>query len=182
MINGSTGEWVRPELRGGMGAEGVAALKQFVRDGGTLITLGNAALLPVEEFPLPLKSALRDLKPGQFSCPGSILKIFVDTTLPEGYGMTESAGAVFYNNLAFETVAALGGATVRAIARYPGSNLLESGWIGGEEFLRDRIAAAEVTFGAGRVVLLGFAAQNRAQPHGTFPMLFNSIHFSGMGH
>ena len=180
MLNGMTGEWIHPDLRGGMGREGAAALKQFVRDGGTLITLGNAAALPIEEFPLPLKSALRDLKPGQFSCPGSILKIFVDTSMPEGFGMKEEASAVFYNNLAFEMVPALGNAAVRAIARYPGSGILQSGWIGGEEFLRDRIAAAEVTFGSGRVVLLGFAAQNRAQPHGTFKLLFNSIHLAGM--
>jgi hypothetical protein len=39
---------------------------------------------------------------------------------------------------------------------------------GGEEYLQVRIAAAEVTMGKGRVVLLGFSPQNRAQPHGTF--------------
>lgn len=179
MLNGASGEWIRPEHRGGMGAEGVAALKEFVRLGGTLITLGNSSLLPVEEFPLPLKSALRDLKPGQFSCPGSILRVFVDAAMPEAYGMPDEASAVFYNNVAFEAVPSIGGASVRTIARYPGGALLQSGWIGGEEFLRDRIAAAEVSYGRGRVVLLGFAVQNRAQPHGTFKLLFNSIHLAG---
>ncbi len=57
--------------------------------------------------------------------------------------------------------------------------MLKSGWIGGEEFIRDRIAAAEVTLGRGRVVLFGFNVQNRAQPHGTFKLLFNSIHYAG---
>jgi hypothetical protein len=181
LLNGTRNEWVRPEHRGGIGAEGVAALKSFVRGGGTLIALGNSSLLPVEEFPLPLKSSLRDLKPGQFSCPGSILRVFVDTAAPEGYGMKPEASAVFYNNVAFDPAPALGDAAVRVIARYPGTNLLQSGWIGGEEFLRDRIAAAEVTVGQGRVILLGFAVQNRAQPHGTFKLLFNSIHLAGAG-
>lgn len=180
LLNGASGEWIRPEQRGGLGSEGVAALKEFVRSGGTLITLGSASLLPVEEFPLPLKNAFKDLKPGQFSCPGSILKIFVDPTTPAGYGMPEEASAVFYNNVAFDPAPALGDSAVRVIARYPGGNILQSGWIGGEEFLRDRIAAAEVSFGTGRVVLLGFAAQNRAQPHGTFKLLFNSIHLAGV--
>jgi len=94
--------------------------------------------------------------------------------------MKEEASAVFYN-AAFEPAPAIGDAVVRTIARYPGTNLLESGWIGGEEFLRDRIAAAEVSMGRGRVILLGFAVQNRAQPHGTFKLLFNSIHLAGMG-
>ena len=80
----------------------------------------------------------------------------------------------------FEPAPAVGDSTVRVIARYPGGNLLQSGWIGGEEFLRDRIAAAEATFGEGRVVALGFAVQNRAQPHGTFKLLFNSIHMAGV--
>jgi hypothetical protein len=178
IIKGLDGEWIRPEHRGGIGTEGVGALKEFVRAGGTLIALANASLLPVEEFPLPLRNALKDAKPGQFSCPGSILKIFVDPKAPEAFGMTEQASAVFYNNVAFEPTAPLGDAVVKALAVYPASGLLESGWIMGEEFLRDRIAAAEVSYGKGRVVLLGFAVQNRAQPHGTFKLLFNSIHYA----
>jgi hypothetical protein len=179
LLNGASGEWVRPELRGGLTADGVAALRDFVRAGGVLIALGGATLLPIEEFPLPLKNAFKDLKPGQFSCPGSILKIFVDPTTPVGYGMPEQASAVFYNSLAFDPAPALGESAVRVIARYPGADLLQSGWIGGEEFLRDRIAAADVSFGAGRVVLFGFPVQNRAQPHGTFKLFFNSIHMAG---
>jgi len=57
---------------------------------------------------------------------------------------------------------------------------LESGWIGGETYLQDRIAAAEVSYGQGRVIVLGFSPQNRAQPHGTFKLLFNSIHYAGV--
>jgi hypothetical protein len=64
------------------------------------------------------------------------------------------------------------------VARYPASDVLESGWIGGEQYLQDRIAAADVTFGKGRVVVLGFSPQNRAQSHGTFKLLFNAIHAS----
>lgn len=179
LLNGVNDEWIRPESRGGIGNEGVAALREFVRKGGTLITLGSASLLPVEEFPLPLKNALKGLRPEQFSCPGSILKVFVDNRSPLGYGMREEASAVFYNDVAFEPAPALGNSVVHVIARYPGSGLLESGWIGGEQYLTDRIAAAEVSYGAGRVVALGFSVQNRAQPHGTFKLLFNAIHLAG---
>ncbi|HYO80462.1 MAG TPA: hypothetical protein VES20_03605, partial [Bryobacteraceae bacterium] len=63
-------------------------------------------------------------------------------------------------------------------ARYPASGMLQSGWIGGESYLQDRIAAAEVTYGKGRVIVLGFSPQNRAQPHGTFKLLFNAIHLA----
>ena len=180
LLRGHTGAWVKPEHRGGVGPEGVAALRAFVRAGGTLITLGSASLLPVEEFPLPLKNALKDLRPDQFSCPGSILKIFVDNAHPVAYGMREIASAVFYNDLAFEAAPGLGDAVVKVIARYPSAGLLQSGWIGGEQYLHDKIAAAEISLGKGRVILLGFSPQNRAQPHGTFPMLFNAIHMAGL--
>lgn len=178
LLSGATQEWIRPEDRGGIGTEGVAALKAFVREGGTLITLGSSGLVPVEDFPLPLKNALKGLRPDQFSCPGSILNVFVDNTTPVGYGMEEKASAVFYNNIAFESAPAMSGATVRVLARYPSNNILASGWIGGEEYLNDRIAAAQVDYGKGHVILLGFAVQNRAQPHGTFKLLFNSLHYA----
>lgn len=179
LLRGATSEWTRPEHRGGLGTEGVAALKQFVRAGGSLVMLGNSSLLPIEDFPLPLKNALKGLRPNQFSCPGSILRIFVDNRTPAGYGMPEETSAVFYNNVAFEPSAALGDAAVRAIAKYPAEKVLQSGWIGGEEYLHDRIAAAEVSMGKGRVVLFGFSVQNRAQPHATFKLLFNSLHNAG---
>ncbi len=180
LIKGATEEWIRPEDRGGIGDEGVAALKQFVIDGGSLIALGTSGLVPVEEFPLPLKNALKGLKPDQFSCPGSILKVYVDNKTPSGFGMPEKASAVFYNNVAFDLAPAMNEAKVRVIARYPSSGILESGWIGGEEYLNDRIAAAQVDYGKGHVILLGFAVQNRAQPHGTFKLLFNSLHYSAV--
>jgi hypothetical protein len=179
MIKGVDHEWIRPEHRGGMGQEGVQALEDFVRSGGVLIALAESSLLPVEEFPLPLKNALKDLRPGQFSCPGSILRVFVDNTAPVAWGMPEEASAVFYNDVAFEPAAALGDVSVRTIARYPSSELLKSGWIEGESFLADRIAAAEVRMGKGRAILYGFSVQMRAQPHGTFKLLFNAIHLAG---
>ena len=178
LIKGATEDWIRPDDRGGIGDEGVAALKQFVRDGGSIVALGSAGLVPVEEFPLPLKNALKGLKPDQFSAPGSILKVFVDPQTPSGYGMSEIAAAQFNNNVAFDTAPAMNDAKVQVIARYPSSNILESGWIGGEEYLNDKIAAAQVDYGKGHVFLLGFAVQNRAQPHGTFKLLFNSLHAS----
>ncbi len=179
ILRGLSGEWIRPEHRGGIGEEGVAALREFARAGGTLITLGSASLVAVEDFPLPLKNSLKGLKQEQFFCPGSILKIFVDSTHPVAAGMRDQASAVFYNDVAFDLAPGLGDAHVKVIARYPSSGLLESGWIGGEEYLQDRIAAAEVTMGKGRVVLLGFSPQNRAQPQGTFKLLFNAVHLGG---
>ena len=71
-----------------------------------------------------------------------------------------------------------GKAAPAAIAKYPGKDLLMSGWLQGEQYLYNKTAAADVPLGDGHVVLLGFAVQNRAQPHGTFKLLFNSLFYS----
>jgi hypothetical protein len=56
--------------------------------------------------------------------------------------------------------------------------VLLSGWIRGEERLERRAAAVATTFGKGKLVLLGFRAQHRAQTPATFPFLFNALYWS----
>ena len=56
----------------------------------------------------------------------------------------------------------------------PATSLL-SGWLEGEQVIAGRPAALVVRLGKGRVVLLGFPAQHRAQSHATFRLFFNSI-------
>jgi hypothetical protein len=70
------------------------------------------------------------------------------------------------------------GGEVRTIVKYPGDHVLESGWILGEKHLYNRAAAVDVVLGKGHVVLFGFRVQNRAQPHATFKLFFNSLYYS----
>jgi hypothetical protein len=67
---------------------------------------------------------------------------------------------------------------VTSVARYSDNMLLLSGWILGEDYLRNRVAVCEVSSGKGRIVLFGFRLQHRGQPHGTFKFLFNAIYRS----
>jgi len=41
-----------------------------------------------------------------------------------------------------------------------------------------RAAAVATTYDKGKIVLLGFRPQHRAQTHGTFPFLFNALYWS----
>jgi hypothetical protein len=178
ILNGNRGEWVRPEHRGGLGEEGSRAMQEFVRAGGTLVTLDEAADFAIDELGLPVRNTLRGVSRDRFFCPGAILQIFVDNQHPLGYGLPDKTSAYFLNSPAFELTAPFTTREARAVAKYPSTNPLQSGWIGGPEHLYDKVAVADVSYGKGRVVLLGFRAQFRSQPQATFKLLFNALHWS----
>jgi len=100
IIDGNTATTTRPEYRGGIGEEGIAALRQFVDDGGTLITLGAASDLAIANFPVPVRNVKNDLTREQHFAPGTILRIEVDPTHPIGFGMAKATYG-FYNNSPF---------------------------------------------------------------------------------
>ena len=54
---------------------------------------------------------------------------------------------------------------------------LRSGWAWGQHYLEGGAAALEATLGKGKVFLFGPEITFRAQPHGTFKFLFNSIFY-----
>ncbi|MFQ5928035.1 MAG: peptidase M14 family protein, partial [Terriglobia bacterium] len=178
ILRGRQGEWVRSEYRGGIGPAGVAAVRAFVRAGGTLLLLGDSAGLALETMAVPLKNALTGVKPSEFSCPGSLLRVLVDTRHPVAYGMPDEATASFVSSPAFDLAPGFSYTDLRVIARYPPTNPLQSGWLRGPEHLYDRIAAAEVSYEKGKIIFLGFRAQFRAQPHNTFKLFFNALHYA----
>lgn len=177
ILRGATGSNVRPEYRGGIGEEGVANLRAFVQAGGTIVTLGNAARFAIEQLGVPVENTLEDLDRDTFFCPGSILKIAVDTRHPIGFGMPPEADAMFINNGGYVPLPSFSSVTTSVVARYPQETLLRSGWIIGEERLRGTAAIVESTNGQGRVILHTFRVQSRAQTWGTFKLFFNSLYY-----
>jgi hypothetical protein len=185
-----------PQYVGGIGAAGVQNLREFVMQGGTLVTLNNGSMFAVEKLGLPVTDALKDLrapgrgaaseaaeaKPVEFACPGSVLRMKFDTNHPVGYGMPAEAPGMFIQSPAFTLNPAFGADTkpATAIASYPGSNLLMSGYLKGEKYLTNKVAVAESTLGKGRVILIGFGVQQRGQPFGTFKVLFNALYYGAM--
>src|SRR4051812_8778885 len=100
IVDGATGQNIRPEYRGGIGDEGLGALREFVAQGGTLVTLGAASDLAIERFGVPVKNLKAGLTRDQHFAPGTILNIEVDTASPIGYGV-EARTYGFYNNSPF---------------------------------------------------------------------------------
>jgi len=96
-----------PEYEGGIGQEGVDALKAFVEAGGILVTLNQASELAMNELGAPARNSLSGVDRNKFFCPVSILRLKVDNTTPLGYGLGEEAAALFNQSLALDTWALL---------------------------------------------------------------------------
>ncbi len=165
-----------PEYRSGFGQEGVDALDAFVQNGGTLITFAEAGDLAIEEFELPVRNVVASLPGREFWSPGSTLKVKVDSSHPAALGMPRDALATFLaNNQAYAVVPGPTSHRVERIVTFIDRDLLQSGWLLGEEAIANKAAMVSVEHGEGRVLMIGFRAQHRAQTHGTFKLLFNSL-------
>ena len=144
-------------------------MQAFVEKGGHLLAFDQACALPIESFFLPVKNVLANLKPESFYCPGSVLRVYVNSKNPLGYGVPEQSAILFVNSPAFQSTAG------QTIVSYPPTNPLLSGWISGADRLANRKAMVQVPFGEGQVVLYGFRPQFRAQFRVTYKLIFNGI-------
>ncbi len=165
-----------PAYRSGFGQEGLEALDAFVQEGGTLVTLSQAGELALGDLDVPVNDAVSGVWGNDFWSPGSSLKIHVDTSHPLAYGMPERALAIYLaGGQVYETVRGERSPDVHRVATYPGRDILQSGWLLGEERIADMAAMVEVEKGEGSVVMIGFRPQHRAQTHGTYKFLFNAL-------
>jgi len=162
------------EYRTGFGAEGVTAIRDFVQKGGTLVTLNGATAFPVDRLGIGVRNVLAGKSSMEFWCPGSTLKVSFDNTNPIAYGMPAHGLALYLDSPAFE-ITAPSAENYDVVVRYEDRDLLQSGWLVGEGNLTRKAAVVTAKLGQGRVVLIGFPAQHRAQTHGTYKLLFNAM-------
>jgi len=89
--------------------------------------------------------------------------------------MPEDGFIFFWDSLAFEILPSGFNDRYEVVVDYPDRDILRSGWLIGEEKLRRRAAMIAARHGDGRVILIGFRVQHRAQTHGTFKLFFNCL-------
>ena len=165
-----------PEYRSGFGDEGVQALEDFVENGGTLVTFAQAGDLAIERFGLPVRNVTAGLPGREFWSPGSTLKVEVDNAHPAAYGMPADALIAFLQgNQAYAVDPGPDSHRVERIVTFVDRDLLQSGWLLGEDVIANKAAMVSVAHGEGRVLMIGFRTQHRAQTHGTFKFLFNAL-------
>jgi hypothetical protein len=164
-----------PEYRSGIGKEGVKNLREFVKNGGRLVALDTASDFAIDTCELRVRNVVANATWKDFYCHGSTLRVKVNNKSPLAYGMPEEALVLNMGSPTFEIADMFQGDNYEVIAEYPGKDLLQSGWIIGEEKLVNKPCMVRVKVDKGDVVLFGFRTQFRAQTHGTFKLLFNCL-------
>ncbi len=100
----------------------------------------------------------------------------VDNTNPLAYGMPSSAlGVYLQGNPVFDVTPTNFNERYEVVASFVDRDVLQSGWLVGEDTLTRKASAVVAHLGSGRIVLLGIHVQHRAQTYGTFKLLFNNL-------
>jgi hypothetical protein len=169
-------ESIPPDYRSGIGDEGVKSIKSFVEKGGSLVTLGGACNFAIDKLDLSIRNIAANKSSKEFWCPGSTLRAKFDNTNALAYGMPAEGLVLFQaGSPAFEIVPSDYNERYDVIVRYADRDLLGSGWLIGEDTLARKAAMVSARIGKGRVILVGFRTQHRAQTHGTYKLLFNAL-------
>ncbi len=166
----------QPEAyRSGLGESEIRAIGNFVEKGGTLVAVNRAGQLPIEKFGLQIANVSAALPTSTFFCQGSTLRVRVDTTHRLGYGMPDRALVMHRDSPVYSINPSYYNDQYEVVAAYPEKDVLESGWLIGEEIIAGKPAMISVRLGEGRIVLYGFQVNFRNQTHGTFKLLFNAL-------
>lgn len=176
------------EFRGWVGnitaAKTIPQLKAFLEAGGTILTIGSSTNLGYH-LGLPMTNALversgngdeRPLSRDKYYIPGSILQVAVDNTNPLAYGMPERVDVFFDNSPVFRLKPEASLTGLKPVAWFDNGAPLRSGWAWGQKYLQDSVAVIDANVGKGHLFMCGPEIAFRAQPHGTFKLLFNGIY------
>jgi hypothetical protein len=161
----------------------IPEIRKFVENGGIIITIGSSTNI-AEHLDLPLSNHLvesapngapRDLGNTKFYVPGSLLEVAVDNKQPATVGMGTRAIVMYDNSPVFRLAPDALARGVKPLMWFDTATPLRSGWAWGQNYLEGGVAAADATVGRGTVRLIGPEALFRAQPAGTFKLVFNGL-------
>ncbi len=188
---GGRGDGAGPEIseefrnrQGSVTAETMNKIKEFVRAGGTVLTIGGASSSIAAHFDLPIESHLTErgedgrlgpLPGTKFYVPGSVLRAAVEPNSILGHGTGPEIDVFFDNSPTFRLGPAATSRGIKTIAWFNTPTPLRSGWAWGQHYLENGIAAFEAEVGKGHLYVFGPEITFRSQPHGTFKFLFNGI-------
>jgi hypothetical protein len=159
-----------PEYAGGIGDEGIAAIRRFVERGGRLVAVEGATELAVDALDLRVE-ALSPPGRGGFYIPGSILSLNVE---PASRTLWSDGGGIAWFSRSSRAFS-LSDARSEILARYGSGNPRLSGLVVGGERIAGEPAVVRTSVGRGSVVLFGFQPNYRGQSLASWPLLFRAL-------
>jgi hypothetical protein len=162
------------EYRGGIGKEGVENIKEFLKNGGYLIALGEASDFVIEQIGLPVRNVLKNVNTREFFAPGTIVNLKInDKNNAITYGLRDYVPAYIINPIAFSTITYTD--EVSVIATFDENNVLLSGYLNGSDKIKGKVALCEVPYEKGKILMFAFRPQHRSQTWATFKFIFNAL-------
>ena len=164
-------------------------LRDFVRQGGTLMGFGSQCSSLIRLFDLPVRvgtriksedGRMRAANRSEFFIPGSLIRTVANESVLS-WGVDKKLPVMFRRSPVFEIRSDVSEAsagrdvTVNAVLSYAEREQLASGWAIGEELLAGKAAVIEASVGNGRVLLYGPDVLYRGQPWATFKLVFNGL-------
>ncbi len=163
----------------------VPQITSFLEQGGRVVAIGSSATNLASALMLPIENQIvekqangttRPVSNDKFYIPGSVLVTSVDTSMAIARGARPATDVFFDNSPVWRLLPDAAAKGVTPIARYTAATPLRSGWAIGQDYLKDGVAMAQATVGQGTVYLYGPEVLFRAQPAGTYRLVFNTFY------
>ena len=175
------------EFRGRIGQvtidQTVPRILDYVRGGGAAVTIGTSTSLATHAG-LPISDHLVEngvpLTREKYFTPGSVLDMKIEHVSPLTHGFGERANVLFSHSPTFRLSTGADPQRIRTVGWYNTEEPLRSGWAWGEQYLVGGVGVIEADYGEGKLFIFGPKITFRAQPHGTFGFLFNSIYYGAV--
>ena len=178
-----------PELRKGIGADGMEKLMSFIDQGGIIVAWGGACDLflgvqeikrgkdkkEVEAFQLPVRNIGDELAKKALAVPGSWLRARFTPDHPLTWGMPEEGGLFSEGAPVFRTSQPGLDMDRRVLVSHPVEKILVSGFAENEKLLGNAVVGVWARKGRGQFVLYGFGPQFRGSTPATYKLLFNAL-------
>lgn len=161
------------DITGGMGIEGVVNLRDFVKNGGLMITLQNPVRIFID-FGLVRGLRIAGQSPG-FANPGSILKGEVaNSQHPAVYGYGKEPS--LYRRHSGPLISLSEELEDFVVVKYASEGkICLSGMVQNEKDLQGKAAIIDMPLGKGHIMMFTFNPFWRDTNHGNYMFVFNSI-------
>jgi hypothetical protein len=156
------------EYTGGIGEKGARALRDFAQSGGTVLFFNRSTNYALEHLGVKAKNAAGGVSNRDYYSPGSLLNVKLDPRHPLTRGLPPEITIWSEQSPAWTT-------DEPAVAQYPMTNILASGWLLGDKLIAGKSALVDAKLGEGHVILFGMRPQFRAQSYQTFKLFFNAL-------